>query len=158
TRLAPVANAGQRLDPALDQRCGRLHVHYLGAARITDRAGAADEQHAIFVDLQRRIVDAPVIILRTVGHDRAPFECLWMLRIRKIAVAELLRNHARLHDRAVEQVAAQHDESGLLDERTVVSADYLAVPRTFATAVLARGLAVHRARALTDLAGLDQFG
>src|SRR5690606_26301237 len=41
--LAAVADAGQRMDAALDERRGRLHVHDLGRARIADRARAADE-------------------------------------------------------------------------------------------------------------------
>src|SRR5215470_7558352 len=41
--LSAVADAGQRGDPALDQRGRRLHVHNLRAAGVTDRPGAADE-------------------------------------------------------------------------------------------------------------------
>src|SRR5690606_6066646 len=55
-RLAAIANAGQRKDAALDEGCRRLHVHDLGSARIADRTGAADEQDAVLVDVELRIV------------------------------------------------------------------------------------------------------
>src|SRR6185436_12023533 len=61
--LPSVADAGQREDTAFDQRRRRLHVHHLGAAGIADRPGAADEQHAVLVDVERGIVDPVVIIL-----------------------------------------------------------------------------------------------
>ncbi len=66
-------------DALFDQRRRRLHVHHLGAARIADRPDAADEQQRIFVDGERGIVDAGVIILRSVEHHRAPFECIGIL-------------------------------------------------------------------------------
>ena len=56
--LAAVADAGQRMDAALDEIGRRLHVDDLGAAGIADRPGAAHEQHGMFVDVHRRIVDA----------------------------------------------------------------------------------------------------
>ena len=52
--LPPVAEAGQGGDAAADQRRGRLHVHDLGAARVTDRAGAADHEDCGLVDAEFR--------------------------------------------------------------------------------------------------------
>ena len=72
--LAAVADAGQRQDAALDQRGRRLHVHDFGAAGIADRAGAAHEQDAVLVDVERGIVDPLVVILRALEHDGAAFE------------------------------------------------------------------------------------
>jgi hypothetical protein len=48
------------------------HVHHLGRAGIADRAGAAHEEHAVLVDLELRVVDAVVVVLRPVEHHRAP--------------------------------------------------------------------------------------
>ena len=60
----PSPMQGSDVMPLFDQRGRGLHVHDLGRAGIADRAGAADEQHRVLVDLQRRIVDAVVIVLR----------------------------------------------------------------------------------------------
>src|SRR3984957_7668487 len=109
-RLSPVADAGQGQDAAFDQGRGRLDVHDLGAAGITDRSGAAHEQNAAFVDVERGIVDAMVIIFRTLEDDGAALERVGVLRVHQIAVAEFLRNHAGLHDRGIEEVAAQPQE------------------------------------------------
>src|SRR5271154_5331889 len=62
--LPSVADAGKRVDALLDERGRRLHVDDFGSARIADRAGPADEQDAVLVDLELRVVDAVVIILR----------------------------------------------------------------------------------------------
>jgi hypothetical protein len=55
---APVADARQLSDAALDQRRGRLHVHHLGRARIADRPSAAHEEDGALVDHKRWIIDA----------------------------------------------------------------------------------------------------
>jgi hypothetical protein len=59
----------------------------------------------VLVDLERRVVDALVIVLRPVEDDGAAFESVEVLRVRQVALAELLGDHAGLHDGAVEQVA-----------------------------------------------------
>src|SRR3984957_4376541 len=101
--LAAVADAGEGQDAAFDQRRRRLHVHDLRAAGIADRAGATHEQDAALVDVERGIVDAMMIVLRPLEHDRAPLEGVGILGIDQIAVAEFLRNHAGLHDRGIEE-------------------------------------------------------
>ena len=65
------------------------------------------------------IVDVVVIILGPLEHDGAALEGVGILRIGKIAIAELLRDHAGLHDGGVEQVTVQHDVSGVLHQRLV---------------------------------------
>ena len=137
----PSPMQGSAVDAAFDQGRRRLHVDHLGAAGIADRPGAADEQHAVLVDLRGRIVDAVVIVLRPVEHDRPALEGVRGFRIGQIAVAELLRDHAGLHDRGIEQVALQHDEAGVLDQRIVERADdvgivRLAAPRQLSPIVL----------------------
>jgi len=88
--LAAVADAGQRQDAALDQGRRRLHVDDLGAAGIADRAGAAHEQDAMLVDIERGIVDPRVIILRALEHDGAALERVGIFGIDQITVAEFL--------------------------------------------------------------------
>src|SRR5215468_418660 len=90
--LSAVADAGQRGDPALDQRGRRLHVHNLRAAGVTYRPGAADEQDGVLVNAERAVLDAGVIVLRPVEHHRAAFEGIRIARVRQIALAELLRD------------------------------------------------------------------
>ena len=48
-------------------------------------------------------------------------------RLAEIARAEFLRDHARLHDREVEQIALEDEEAGALLQRRVEAADHLAV-------------------------------
>jgi len=79
-----------------------------------DGADTANEQDRLLVDLQLRIVDALVIILRPFEHDGAAFEGFRVLRVRQIALAEFVRDHAGLHDRRIEQVTRQHLEAGAL--------------------------------------------
>src|ERR1700733_2211203 len=91
----------------------RLHVYDLGRAGIADRPGAAHEQDAALVDAERGIVDAAVIVLRSVEYHGAAFEGIGVLRVAEIAAAKFVRYPARLHDRGFEQIAMQHLESGL---------------------------------------------
>ena len=51
------------------------------AARIADRPGAAHEQDRVLVDLELRIVDAVVIVLGPVEHDRPALEGIRVLRV-----------------------------------------------------------------------------
>src|SRR5262245_24685296 len=53
--LPAVADAGERAHALLYEVGGRPHVHHLGAAWIADGAGAAHEQQARLVDLQRGV-------------------------------------------------------------------------------------------------------
>ena len=152
--LAAVADAGERDDALLDEVVGGPHVHDLGAARIADRPGAAHEQQAGLVDLERGIVDALVVVLRPVEDDGAALEGVGVLRVRQVALAELLGDDAGLHDGAVEQVALEDEEAGLVLQRLVVRADHVRVDRGAVGAVLADGLAVDGQRVLVDLAGL----
>src|ERR1700674_508477 len=69
-RLPSVADAWQFGHTVLDQLCGRLHIHYFGGAGIAHGASAAHEQHARVVDLELRIVNAVVVVLRAIEHDR----------------------------------------------------------------------------------------
>ena len=70
------------MNARLDQRRGRTHVHNLGAAGITDGAGAAHDQDRIGVGAERRIVDAAVIILGPVEDDRDALERVEVVNMR----------------------------------------------------------------------------
>jgi hypothetical protein len=69
------------MHPLFDQVGGGSHVHDLRRARIADRPGAAHEQQGPVVDGQIRVVDAVVIVLRTVEHHGAALKGLGILRI-----------------------------------------------------------------------------
>jgi DNA-binding FadR family transcriptional regulator len=151
-RLAPVADARQLVHAIDDQVRRRAHVHHLGRARIADRAGSTHDQHARGRDPGRRIVDPFVIVLGTVEYHDRPFERVGVVRVRQVAVAEGLRDHAGLHDRVVEQVAREHEEAGVRDQRVVEPADHPLVLDLGAAAVVADRLAVRGDRALDDQA------
>ena len=79
--LPAVADARQRVHAFLDERGRRLHVDHFRPARIADRPRAANEQNAVLVDLELRVVDAVVIVLRPVEHDRPSLERVRILRV-----------------------------------------------------------------------------
>ena len=113
--VQPPIEGLQSSDPILwrDPDTGRVFINQLmpqgcsvqsysddfGSTWIADRPGAAHEQHAVLVDAEFRIVDAGVIVLRSVEYDRAAFERHRVLRIRQVALAEFSRDHAGFHDR-----------------------------------------------------------
>src|SRR5215211_3159650 len=72
--LPAVADGGEGVYPALQERVRWLHVDDLGRARPPDRAGAPDHQDGALVDAQIRIVDALVVVVGAVEDDRAAFE------------------------------------------------------------------------------------
>src|SRR5471030_2715850 len=139
--LAAVTQRRQRIDDALDQRIGRLHVDHLVRTGPAYRAGAAYHQHAVLVDVQRRIVDAGVIIAGTVEHDGAGFEDVLAARRAQIAGAKSVRDHAGFHDGEVEQIALQDKETGVLLQRPVEGKDHLPVMRLAAGQVVAHAAA-----------------
>ena len=99
-----------------------------------------------------------MIILRPVEHEGGAFERHRVLRVFEIALAELVRDHARLHDRAVEEIAREVDEARFGLHRRVECLDDRTVFRELALVVLAEGLAVDRHRILVDEALGDQLG
>ena len=66
---------------------------------------------------ERGIVDAVMVILRPVEDDGAALERIRVLRIAEIAVAEFLADHRQLHHRIVEEIAFEHDKSGIFAHR-----------------------------------------
>src|SRR5665213_1408481 len=157
SRLPPVADAGQRGDASFDEGGRRLHVHHLAGAGIADRPDAADKQQRIFVDLEFRIIDTVVIVLRSVEHHGAALEGVVILAIGEEALAEFIRYDAGLHDGGIEQVAFEHLETGFLFHRPFVGADDVGILDVGAFDILAHGLAVDRHRVGVDAAGLAEF-
>ena len=146
------------MDALADQIRRRPHVHDLGRTRIADRAGATHEQQRVGGDAERGIVDPVVIILRTVEHDRGTLERFEIVRVGQIALAELRRDDAGFHDRRVEQIAAQHDEPGILQQRRRERADDALVLDRRGPAIVADRLAVRGHRVFMDQPLLHQFG
>ena len=85
----PSPMQGSEMHAALDERGGRLHVHHLGGARIAERPGAAHDQDRVLVDAERRVVDAVVVVLRSLEDDDAALEGVGVARVREIALLEL---------------------------------------------------------------------
>ena len=81
-------------------------------------------------DAERRIVDAAVVVLGSVEHDDRPFEGVGIVGVGQVARAELLADHAGLHDRGVEQVAAEHQEAGVRRQRSIERPDDPSRPRS----------------------------
>src|SRR5262249_50209019 len=111
--LSSVADAGQGSDSFFDQCSRWLHVHDFGRTRITDRPDSADDQQSVLVDLQRWIINAMMIVLRSLKYDRAAFEGVFVLWIGKIARTEFVRDDACLHDRGIKQVTFEDLETSL---------------------------------------------
>ena len=91
-----------------------------------------------------------MIILGPVEHDRRPFERVGIGRIGQIAIAESGRDDARLHDRRIEQIARQDDESRVLDQRPLERPDDLFVLDSRAAAIVADAPAIGGWRTLAD--------
>src|SRR3546814_19032000 len=71
----------------------------------------------------------------------------------EIALAKGGADHRRLHDRGVEEVAAEHPEACLFHQRIVVGADDVAIGRDGRPVQLAHGLPGDGERVLVELAG-----
>ena len=149
-RLPAIAHARQIVDPFPDQVRRGAHVDDFRRARITDRPRAAHEQDGAIVDLQRRIIDARVIILRPIEHHGPSFERLGIRRIGQIARPEILADHTGLHDGGIEQVAPQHGEARLFLQRPAEGPDDPLILDPRVAAILTDGLAVDRQRRLID--------
>ena len=107
-----------------DQRVGRRHVDHFRRARIGDRAGAAHDQHAGFVDLERGIVDAARDNPR--GRRRRSTRAMKQSSVPGVgekAAPEIFADDRGLHQRGIEQIAGDHQKSGVLLQRLVVGPD-----------------------------------
>ena len=112
----------------------------------------------MFVNLQRRIINPVMVILRALEHDCPTLECFRILRVGEIPVAEFLRNHACLHDRAVKQITLQHDKARILAHRLVDRENHVCINHLRSAAIIAHRLAVCCQRLLADQFFLHQFG
>ena len=81
------------------------------SARIANRAGTAHDQNAMFVNLQRRIINPRVEILWPVKNDRATLKRVRIAVHFQIPRAEFVTNHRGFHDRTVKQIALEVNEA-----------------------------------------------
>src|SRR5215211_2118853 len=126
-RLPAVAYGWQGVDPTLEERVWGLHVDDLGRARPPDGSGAPDHQNRALVDVEVRVVDTLVVIVRAVEDDRASLEYVFVGRISQVALAKLLRDHTGFDDSEVEEIAGEDPKTRLLLKRFVVGCDHLTV-------------------------------
>ena len=80
---------------------------------------AGHEKHAIFINAQRRVVNAIVIVLRTVKDDGPSLKCIRVIRIGQISGSEHVGNHTEFHDGRSEKIAAYHLETRMGCQRIV---------------------------------------
>ena len=156
-RLPTVPDARQVAHAFAQQISRRAHVDDFSRARITDRPGAAHHHHRRSVDAERRIVDPRMVILRPIEHHHRTFERLGVGGIRQVARAKFGADHAGFHDRRIEQVARQHDESGMADQRLVERTDHCFVLDRYAPAILSDRATIGRQRAFIDQPNADQL-
>src|SRR5919107_1645974 len=126
-RLPAVAYGWQGVDPTLEERVWGLHVDDLGRARPPEGSGAPDHQNRGFVDVEVRVVDTLVVVVRAVEDDRASLEHVFVGRISQVALAKLVRDHTGLDDSEVEEIAGEDPKTRLLLKRFVVGCDHLTV-------------------------------
>src|SRR5215204_5112003 len=126
-RLPAVAYGWQGVDPTLEERVWGLHVDDLGRARPPDWSCAPDHQNRGLVDVEVRVVDTLVVVVRAVEDDRASLEHVFVGRISQVALAELVRDHTGLDDSEVEEIAGEDPKTRLLLKRFVVGCDHLTV-------------------------------
>src|SRR5690606_20733285 len=125
-----------------------------GRARPAERSRSTDDEDGALIDAKRRIVDAAVIILRTVEDDRPPLEDILVTRLAEITLAEFLRDHRGLHDGEIEQVALEHEEARPLLERIAKGTNDFAIRRGAAFEIFSHGAAGDGVAAAVELAGL----
>src|ERR671913_472000 len=89
-RLPAVANGGQGVDPTFEERVGGLHVDDLGRARPSDWSSPTDHQNRALVDVEVRVVDTLVVVIRAVEDDGASLEHVLVGWITQVTFAELV--------------------------------------------------------------------
>ena len=64
-------------------------------------AHAANEENGVFIHIQSRVIDVSVIVFWPIKHDGLGFKGIWVFWVRKIALAEFIRDHAGFHNGGV---------------------------------------------------------
>ncbi|MNF65186.1 hypothetical protein D3C84_469400 [compost metagenome] len=141
----------------LDQRRRRGHVDHFGTARIAHGACTTNHQDAALVDLQLRIVDPRVIVLRSFEHDSPCLEAVFCTGFGQVGLAKRLTDHRHFHDRAIEEVTAEHDEPGTVFERGFEGIDHVGVIGQAVADDFADGLAADRGAVFVQAPGFLQF-
>ena len=135
----------------------RLHIDDLGRARPAKRPCPPNDKDALFIDPEGRVVDAFVIVLRTVKDERRALEDALIAWLLQVPLAKLIGNNTHLHDGKVEQVALQHQEASTVLQRLIVRSDHLPVARLATSKILCHGLAGNRATGTIKVAGFKQL-
>ena len=112
----------------------------------------------MFIETERRIVDAVVVILRPVKHNCCALKCHGVFGVFKIAFAELLRNDARFHNSAVEKIAFKIQKARFGLHWLVIGKDNTGVAWSFAHAVVVQCLTIDGEGCLINTPGLNQLG
>src|SRR6185437_1568761 len=133
------------------------HVDDLRGSRVPDRTRATDTEQRVAVDGELGVIDMGVIVLRAVEHHHPTLEGVRVGGVAEIPLPELLRDHARLHDGGVEEVAFEHEEATVGLQWPVVRPDDIRVHDLSPATIVADGAAVDRERALTNEAALHQL-
>ncbi len=98
-----------------------------------------------------------VIVLRTVKHHGRALEGLGIGGVAEIAAAEVFGDHTRLHDRRIEQIAAQHQEARVLAQRIRERTNHLRVLNLMSAAVLGQRAAIDCQSVLADEPVLEKL-
>ena len=98
-----------------------------------------------------------MIVFRTIENHTFALENALAARLTQIALAEFRRDHARLHDGEIEQVALEDEETGPLLQRLVIRQDHIAVGGFPAFQIFRHGLACHGRTVSVELAGLQKL-
>ena len=131
-------------DPFLQDLGRQAQISDFGHARISLGAAVLEHHDRAFVDVQRRIVDALVIVFDGLEDDGAA-----------PVTHQIGARRRRLEHGAIgRQIAAQHGDAAAFRQRLVERADHLGVVIRRIGGVLPDGLAVHRRGVAVEQTGL----
>ncbi len=141
-----------------DQLRGRAHIHDLRSAGESNRACTAHHQQRLGRNPVVRAVDPRVIVLGAIEHRDGAFEGIRIFGIRQEPLAEVVRNHTGLHDRAVEQVTRKDEKPCGPHDRVGEWPDDPLVLDRDVTAIVADRLSIHGRRIFGDQPMRHQLG
>jgi len=110
-RLPSISDGREARSSVSRQGVPRLHVHDFRGSGATQWRRNPNHENARLVDVQRRIIDTRVIILRSVEHDCATSKHSFPPRRLEIPLAKLVRNDTCLHQGGLEEIAAKNQQA-----------------------------------------------
>ena len=156
--LTPVANAGQFGNAGLHEPVRREHVDDFGRAGIAHRPAIAHEQHGIFVNGQRGVIDAVVIILRAIKDHGRALPGVFIAFALEVSFAKVVADDRGFEQARVKEVAAEHDKARVFFQGLVVRLDDALVFNGNAFEVFAHGFARDAHAVWVEFVCLDEFG